>query len=84
MENQITIPVSQTHSDDQLQSFLMALIHGYGLTAVLDAMYQGLLIHYDQDRVEYQTQGPILDSINVARTVAEKLLEEEQSDDTRN
>ncbi|ESA35959.1 hypothetical protein N836_09575 [Leptolyngbya sp. Heron Island J] len=76
MENHITIPVSQTHPNEQLQAMVMALIHSYGLTAVLDAMYQGLLLQYDQDRIEHQKQGPILDSINVARTVADQLLEE--------
>ena len=84
METQIIIPVSSTHPHDQLQCLVMALIHSYGLTAVLDAMHEGLLTQYDQDRVTYQVQGPILDSINVARTVTAQLLEEGQGDDTSN
>ena len=81
MKNQIIIPVSSTHPDEQLQALVMALIHSYGLTAVLDAMHEGLLIQYDQDRMEYPIQRPILDSINVARTVTAQLLEEGQGDD---
>ena len=84
MENQIIIPVSSTHPDEQLQSLIMALIHAYGLSDVLGCMHEGLLTHYDQARTDYKVQGPILDSINVAWTLAEKLLEEGQGDDTSN
>ena len=78
MENQIIIPVSSTHPDEQLQALIMALIHAYGLTEVLGCMHEGLLTHYDQDRTDYKVQGPILDSINVAWTLADQLLKKEE------
>ena len=81
MKNQIIIPIGPTHPDEQLQGFVMALIHGYGLTAVLDAMHEGLLTHYDESRMEPHVQRPILDSINVASVIADQLLKEDQADD---
>ena len=83
-ETTITIPISSDQQDKQLQAFVMALIHSYGLTAVLDEMFEGLLTHYDESRVNYKVQGPILDSINVARTIAYQLLQEGKDDDTSN
>ena len=80
MENQIIIPISSDQPDKQLQAFVMALVHSYGLTAVLDEMFEGLLTHYDERRVNYRVQGPILDSINVARTIAHQLQQEGQND----
>ncbi|MFG6095130.1 hypothetical protein SPB21_07760 [Leptothoe sp. ISB3NOV94-8A] len=82
---QITIPISPDQSDKQLEAFVMALIHGYGLSAVLDAMFEGLLHHYDEIRLDHTIQRPVLDSINVASVMADQLLQkEEQSDDQRN
>ena len=83
-ETVITIPISSDQHDKQLQAFVMALIHSYGLVAVLDAMHEGLLHHYDEICLDGQIQRPVLDSINVASVVAEKLLEEVKADDTSN
>ena len=79
MKNQIIIPVSSTHPEEQLQALVMALIHSYGLTTVLGEMHDGLHNHYEQGRMDYKVQGPILDSINVAWTVADQLLEKNQT-----
>ncbi|WP_250564622.1 hypothetical protein [Adonisia turfae] len=40
----INIPVNsdQSQSQAQLRSFLMALVHSYGLTAVLEALSEGM------------------------------------------
>ena len=84
MKNQIIIPVSSTHPDEQLQGLVMGLVLGYGLTKVLDAMHEGLLQHYDEIRMDSQVQRPVLDAINVASVVADQLLEKEDGDDTSN
>ncbi|MEM9264559.1 MAG: hypothetical protein AAGA46_03450 [Cyanobacteria bacterium P01_F01_bin.13] len=76
MSNQITIPINSDHSEEQLQSFVMALILSYGLVKVLDAIHEGLMTHYDEIRMDGKIQRPVLDSINVASVVAEQLLEE--------
>lgn len=81
MKNQITIPISSDHPDEQLQAMVMGLVLSYGLTAVLDAMHEGLLQHYDQIRMDHNIQQPVLDSINVASVVADQLLKEDQADD---
>ncbi|MEM9006535.1 MAG: hypothetical protein AAGE59_23790 [Cyanobacteria bacterium P01_F01_bin.86] len=78
MENQIIIPLNSDDQEQQLQAFVMALIHSYGLTAVLDAMFEGLLVHYDEIRLDHRVQRPVLDSINVASVVADQLLQKEE------
>ena len=81
MTNQITIPISSDHPDEQLQAMVMGLILSYGLTKVLDAIHEGLLHHYDEIRMNHVIQRRVFDSINVASVVADQLLKEEQSDD---
>lgn len=81
MKNQITIPINSDHPDEQLQAMAMGLVLSYGLTKVLDAIHEGLLHHYDQIRLDYEIQQPVLDSINVASVVAQQLLKEDQADD---
>ncbi|MEM9804651.1 MAG: hypothetical protein AAF959_05180 [Cyanobacteria bacterium P01_D01_bin.56] len=81
MKTQITIPVNSDYPNEQLEAVVMALVYSYGLTKVLDAIHEGLLHHYDQIRLDYEIQQPVLDSINVASVVADQLLKEDQTDD---
>ena len=77
MKTTITIPLNSDYPSEQLQAIVMALVHSYGLPAVLTAMHQGLLEHYDETRTPHNIQGPVLDSINVASVVADQLLQKE-------
>ena len=74
MKNQITIPICQSYYDEQLKAFVMSLVYGYGLPAVLDALHRGLEVHYSDYHVDDEIQEPILNSINVSRAITSQLL----------
>ena len=75
----INIPVSsdQSQSQAQLRSFLMALVHSYGLTAVLEALSEGMFGHFDNTLEESDISTPILEALGTAHTVSKYVMKAE-------
>lgn len=72
----ITIPVSTDprQSKAQLQAFLMALVHSYGLTAVLESLSDGMLTQFEESLEESDISTPILEALGTAHTVAKLVI----------
>ncbi|MFG6101171.1 hypothetical protein U2F10_02885 [Leptothoe sp. EHU-05/26/07-4] len=72
----ITIPVSANpnQSQAQLQSFLMALVHSYGLTNVLESLSNGMFSHFEETLEESEISTPILEALGTAHTVSKFVL----------
>lgn len=75
----ITIPVSadQSQSQAQLRSFLMALVHSYGLTAVIEALNDGMLNHFESTLEENDISTPILEALGTAHTVSKYVMRDQ-------
>lgn len=75
----ITIPVNrdQVQSQAQLQAFLMALVHSYGLTAVIEALNDGMFSHFEATLEEGEISTPILEALGTAHTVSKYVLKAE-------
>ena len=75
----IPIPPDPAASQAQLQSFLMALVHSYGLTNVLEALNNGVFNHFESTLEESEISTPILEALGTAHTVSRFVLKEERS-----
>ena len=75
----INIPVNsdQSQSQAQLRSFLMALVHSYGLTAVLEALSEGMFGHFDNTLEENDISTPILEALGTAHTVSKYVMKDQ-------
>ncbi|MFG6105349.1 hypothetical protein U2F10_24050 [Leptothoe sp. EHU-05/26/07-4] len=75
----INIPVNsdQSQSQAQLRSFLMALVHSYGLTAVLEALNEGMFGHFDNTLEENDISTPILEALGTAHTVSKYVMNDQ-------
>ena len=73
----ITIPVSVESPDSQLKALVMALVHSYGLTAVLEALNDGMFGHFESTLEENEISTPILEALGTAYTVSKYVLKDE-------
>ena len=75
----ITIPVhsDQSQAQIQLQSFLMALVHSYGLTNVLESLSNGMFSHFGETLEESEISTPILEALGTAHTVSKFVLKQD-------
>ena len=74
----INIPVSADQSNAQLQSFIMALVHSYGLTAVIEALNDGMLNHFESTLEENDISTPILEALGTAHTVSKYVMRDQE------
>ncbi len=72
----IPIPPNSTASQAQLQSFLMALVHSYGLTNVLESLSNGMFSHFEETLQESEISTPILEALGTAHTVSKFILKD--------
>lgn len=74
----LIIPINPEQPQIQLQSLLMALVHTYGLTDVLEALNNGMFAHFETDRKAEEVATPILEALGTAHTISRFVLSKEQ------
>ncbi|MFG6105403.1 hypothetical protein U2F10_24325 [Leptothoe sp. EHU-05/26/07-4] len=73
----INIPISSVNPNSQLKALIMALVHSYGLTAVLEALSEGMFGHFDNTLEENDISTPILEALGTAHTVSKYVMKDQ-------
>ncbi|MFG6104921.1 hypothetical protein U2F10_21830 [Leptothoe sp. EHU-05/26/07-4] len=73
----INIPISSANPNSQLKALIMALVHSYGLTAVLEALNEGMFGHFDNTLEENDISTPILEALGTAHTVSKYVMKDQ-------